>query len=75
MVPHYAETAFMKTILLLFSHMNFTHKKISHAFNLRRKVLQLLKCSTWETFNDFFSPKLLHPKFELNLFAGYFNQN
>ena len=34
MLPHYAETAFMKTMLLLFSHMNFTQKKISHDFNL-----------------------------------------
>ena len=31
---HYAEAAFMKTILFLFSHLNFTHEKISHAFNL-----------------------------------------
>ena len=35
MSPHYAEAAFMKTILLLFSHMNFTHENISHAFNLQ----------------------------------------
>ena len=34
MLPHYAETAYMKTIFLLFSYMNFTHEKISHTFNL-----------------------------------------
>ena len=27
MYPHYAEAVFKKTILLLFSHMNFIHKK------------------------------------------------
>ena len=32
--PHYAEAVFMKTIFLLFSHMNFTHVKILHAFSL-----------------------------------------
>ena len=43
--PHYAEAAFMKTTLFLFSHMNFTHEKISHTFNLSLPFLQLLKCS------------------------------
>ena len=47
-------------------------------------ILQLLKCSPWKlhtckkktlkNFDDFFPPKLLHPKFELNLFFGYPNQ-
>ena len=41
MVPHYDEAAFIKTILLLFSH----NKRISHAFNLPWKIVQLFKCS------------------------------
>ena len=45
MGPHYAEAAFMKTIIFLFSHMNLTHEKVSHAFNIPLKFLQLLKSS------------------------------
>ena len=30
---HYTEAAFMTTIVLLFSHMNFTDENISYAFN------------------------------------------
>ena len=44
MGPHHAETAFMKAKHLLSSRMNFTNKKISHAFHLPCIFLQLLKC-------------------------------
>ena len=44
MGPHYAEAAVMKTTLLFFSHINFTHEKISHAFNIPRKISELMKC-------------------------------
>ena len=40
MGPDYAGAAFMKTILLPFSRMNFTHEKISYAFILNIKLLQ-----------------------------------
>ena len=51
MVPHYAEAAFMKTILFLFSHMNFTHEKMSNALNLPWK-----KGATFEMFTR----KIIH---------------
>ena len=36
--PDYAKAAFIETILLLFSHKNFTHEKITHAFIYHENV-------------------------------------
>ena len=40
---------------------------------LTRKITYLQK-KRWKSFHNFFPPKLLHPKFELNLVLGYTNQ-
>ena len=65
MVPHYAETTFLKNSLFLFLY----------AFNQPWKTVQLLKCLPEKiTYikrkhgktNEFFPPKSLHLKFKLN---------
>ena len=56
--PHYGEATFMKTMLLLFSHINFTHENISNAFDLTWIFLQLFsnywKKITTQNLNWFF---------------------
>ena len=63
---HYAEAAFTKIILWLFSHVNFTHERITQVFNPPWTILHLLKCTpekkirdrkknkTWKNLTDFF---------------------
>ena len=64
----------MKTILLLFACINFTHTNFTTIEMLARKITCLQKNTTLKNFNDFFIPKLLHRKFKLNLFFGHPNQ-
>ena len=64
--PHYAEAAFMDTILLFFSHINFTHEKMMHAFNLPWKFynywnVENLNKTTWKNF-QIFSTQIISPK-------------
>ena len=68
MVPHYAETGLMKTILLLF----FTHEKISYNFDLPWKmynywnVHQRNNMPAKKQGGNFFTISS-HTKFKLNL--------
>ena len=66
MVPHYAEAAYLKTILLFFSHKNSTHEKISYAFynekfysywNVHQKN-DILAKNNMEKLLRFFPPKI-----------------
>ena len=77
MAHHYAHVAFKKTIILLFSYMNFYMKKYcmlliyhEHFYNYWN-VHHLAKKKTWKTFTIFLHQKLFHPKFELDLSFGY----
>ena len=45
-MPYYGKAAFIKTILLFFLYMNFTHEKILLAFNLSTMKI----CTTIEMF-------------------------
>ena len=75
MIPHYAETAFMETRPLLFSHMYFTQEKLSHAFNIYHenfttiemftRTITYLHKNNMENLSRFFPPKILTEFFHI----------
>ena len=72
MGTHYVEAAFIKTILLIFLHMNFTHGKISHAFQSTMKHFETVEMFTrkitclqeknMEKLSRFYSTQIVAPK-------------